>query len=574
MDSVLSFQTEDFTWDGKNYLNYWSRRTDQKLFSQTTRWNLGEHLWNHRTSTPHRSETNGIAERAVRRVKEGTSPVLLQSGLDEKWWSGSRECYCYLRNVQDLLADGKTPYERRFGEPFKRANNTFWINGWISSDFTEWPSKNSSIWQESVTWNLSWLAGGIWKGDILIADLEDLEKLNASDICTRITNAKEVLIRQKRWWIHIPICRWYSKNCQERDYEFRILTLRREPTVRSEDLSGEIHGEPWVSTDRIHRWRWSPCRPLVDPRWLRLSSPQWTSSSTLCAEGRNIDDYWNVDSSRHLSDSWKDSPSSSYWKKNLQKDTCGPGGDWQRFKRLPDQIIYGQKFGPTLVKLLRIEKNRNGQEKNQSSTMLEEWEEFTLSIQVTQSTKKSSKTWGENWKDLWHKPCRGKDYPTASRKCLHNRRLHPRRLRKRFVVEQWNLVNPQSNEWNLLSPNITKTTWQAKDPLRCRITNKFIPMPQGMKNPDAKAAVDKKWKKLETIPARRRLFWKHKETKKKVHFATDGHMSPQKWGVGTKITEIQRQSRPPRGPLWKTTLEPMQLLLNRARLRPIWMLQK
>ena len=29
--------------------------------------------WNHCTSTPHRSETNGIAERAVRRVKEGTS---------------------------------------------------------------------------------------------------------------------------------------------------------------------------------------------------------------------------------------------------------------------------------------------------------------------------------------------------------------------------------------------------------------------------------------------------------------------------------------------------------------------
>ena len=34
-------------------------------------------------STPHRSETNGIAERAVRRVEEGTSAVLLQSGLNE-----------------------------------------------------------------------------------------------------------------------------------------------------------------------------------------------------------------------------------------------------------------------------------------------------------------------------------------------------------------------------------------------------------------------------------------------------------------------------------------------------------
>ena len=40
--------------------------------------------WNHCASTPHRSETNGIAERAVRRVKEGTSAALLQSGLDEK----------------------------------------------------------------------------------------------------------------------------------------------------------------------------------------------------------------------------------------------------------------------------------------------------------------------------------------------------------------------------------------------------------------------------------------------------------------------------------------------------------
>ena len=75
--------------------------------------------WNHCTSTPHRSETNGIAERAVRRIKEGTSAVLLQSGLDEKWLADSMECYRYLRNIQDLLSDGQTPYERRLGEPFK-----------------------------------------------------------------------------------------------------------------------------------------------------------------------------------------------------------------------------------------------------------------------------------------------------------------------------------------------------------------------------------------------------------------------------------------------------------------------
>ena len=45
--------------------------------------------------------------------------MLLQSSLDENWWADSMECYCYLRNIQDRLSDGKTPFERRFGEPFK-----------------------------------------------------------------------------------------------------------------------------------------------------------------------------------------------------------------------------------------------------------------------------------------------------------------------------------------------------------------------------------------------------------------------------------------------------------------------
>ena len=55
----------------------------------------------------------------MRRVEEGTSAVLLQSGLNESWWADSMECYTYLRNIQDRLSDGKTLFERRFGEPCK-----------------------------------------------------------------------------------------------------------------------------------------------------------------------------------------------------------------------------------------------------------------------------------------------------------------------------------------------------------------------------------------------------------------------------------------------------------------------
>ena len=95
---------------------------------------------------------NGIGERAVRRVKEGTSALLLQSFLDEKWLADSMECYTHLRNIQDLLSDGKTPCERRFGEPFLRTNHSVWFTGSVLPYFCERPVKNPSIWKESRTW--------------------------------------------------------------------------------------------------------------------------------------------------------------------------------------------------------------------------------------------------------------------------------------------------------------------------------------------------------------------------------------------------------------------------------------
>ena len=40
------------------------------------------------------------------------------------------EWYCYLRNVQDLLADGKTHYERQFGEHSK--GQYFLLGPWLN----------------------------------------------------------------------------------------------------------------------------------------------------------------------------------------------------------------------------------------------------------------------------------------------------------------------------------------------------------------------------------------------------------------------------------------------------------
>ena len=127
--------------------------------------------WNHCTSTPHRSETNGIPKRAVRRIKEGTSAVLWQSGLHEKWWADPMECHCYLRNIRDLLSDGKTPYERPFGMPFNKPGDTVWSDGRISPQLMFSTYRTTSIWSKSLARKIPWICVAR-EENLFVADIE------------------------------------------------------------------------------------------------------------------------------------------------------------------------------------------------------------------------------------------------------------------------------------------------------------------------------------------------------------------------------------------------------------------
>ena len=62
--------------------------------------------WNHCMSTPHRSQTNGIAERSVRRIKKGTSAVLLESGVNEIFWriQLNASAVCETFNISCLMS--------------------------------------------------------------------------------------------------------------------------------------------------------------------------------------------------------------------------------------------------------------------------------------------------------------------------------------------------------------------------------------------------------------------------------------------------------------------------------------
>ena len=115
------------------------------------------------------------------------------------------ECYSYLRNVTDLLSDGKTLHERRFGQPFEGPIIPFGslveYHPIIAKDQSRIHQFGKKV-SPGLFLGHALYAGGIWKGDVLVADLEELKTMDASEIYSKRLNAKEVIfpIDSNRTW--------------------------------------------------------------------------------------------------------------------------------------------------------------------------------------------------------------------------------------------------------------------------------------------------------------------------------------------------------------------------------------
>ena len=138
--------------------------------------------------------------RAVRRVKEGTSPVLLQSGLDEKWWADFMECISSLRNFKISCLMGKLLLKDVLDNHLK--DQSFRLVHWV--EYHSITAKDQSRIHQFGKKVLPGLflgyvlyVGGICKGDIMVADVEELETMDASEIYSKRLNAKEVIFPPK-----------------------------------------------------------------------------------------------------------------------------------------------------------------------------------------------------------------------------------------------------------------------------------------------------------------------------------------------------------------------------------------
>ena len=71
------------------------------------------------------------------------------------------ECRCYLRNVQDLLADWQTLCESRFGKPFRGPVIPF-----VQSRDQSWLHQFGKKVLLGIYIGYAFIAGRNWKGDI------------------------------------------------------------------------------------------------------------------------------------------------------------------------------------------------------------------------------------------------------------------------------------------------------------------------------------------------------------------------------------------------------------------------
>ena len=442
-----------------------------------------------------------------------------------------------------------------------RANNTFWSTDWIPSvpsDFSKRPIKNSSIWQESITRNLSWLwasrgenlerrysdcgsgrfgkdgrirhwssknqrerntdefvfradLGGIWKGDFLMADLEDLEQLDASDILSSKNQRERNTDQTKRWWIHIPICRWYSKIVRKRP---RIPRIHSKARTNRKERRSQQRTSWWtgrVSSDRIRRWRWNPCRLLVDPRvtspivitmnlgfnstcrrkkhslfhWNFFDVTRYTHTDLHVLQEKRIDDYWNVETSRHLSDSWKGFTTFTLLKEKPPKGYMWSGERLTKIRTTsrPDHV-----WPEVWMKIGEAAQNREKHEWAKEKPKLDNARKMRGIYFIDPDDEECKEILKNARRKLERSmaavmPCK------RQRKWFRCRKLDPRRIPKQCMIVQWNL-NPRDNERNLHSPKIMRITLQVKDLLRCLIAVCFTSssrcQPQAMKVPDAK----------------------------------------------------------------------------------------
>ena len=171
--------------------------------------------------------------------KKVLQQYLLQSGLDERWWSDSYGMLLLSSKRPRPPGRWENSVRKTIWRTTQRPNNTF-LEHWLNITRFQHETK-----QEIDQFGKKVLPG-IFLGCEFVAggnlerrysDLEDFEKLDASDIYPRRINAKEVLIRQEDEEFMFPFADGTAKlsenfmvNRESLNRQKQKMTLKPVPT--------------------------------------------------------------------------------------------------------------------------------------------------------------------------------------------------------------------------------------------------------------------------------------------------------------------------------------------------------
>ena len=149
--------------------------------------------------------------------------------------------YCLLRNVQDLLADEKTPHERRFGDPLKGPGIPFGSMVEYHPFFSAKEQSTLHQFGEKISPGTllghALFAGEIWKGDLMVADIEELEKMDASEIHAWRLIAKTVFMPKNGEHFIFPIADGTVQ------MSGRDQVVRKSTSIQDYPERGEVHND-------------------------------------------------------------------------------------------------------------------------------------------------------------------------------------------------------------------------------------------------------------------------------------------------------------------------------------------
>ena len=178
--------------------------------------------------------------------------------------------------------------------------------------------------------------------------------MDASEICAKRLNAKEVIFPKENGKFIFPVADGRTKFVGG-DQELRTSTLLRDHPIRGEDQGnflGKSEGSPppaqgslldageaindfWsMSGNFQNRHHVEPKVKLYSPREESFPIPlkyidvsRTTHTNLDVMQEKRVDDYWNIDGSRDLSDSWTGFTQFTLLSERPPEDICGPGRD-------------------------------------------------------------------------------------------------------------------------------------------------------------------------------------------------------------------------------------------------------